>query len=284
MYAVDVNQADFEEKVVKASFQQPVVIDFWAPWCGPCKVLKPMLENLAAEYGGKFLLAKVNSDENTEVSAHFSVRGIPAVKAMVNGEVVEEFTGAQTESFVREWLGKFISSPAEVLRLAAQQDVVAGDIAAALKKLAEASALDPKNEWVRVDAAEILLAGGELAEAQRLLDSLASVDMLKEARVMQLQAQIKLAQMGASGENEETLKAAIATDEENLETRLKLGNVLVASGRYEEGMDQLLEIVQRDRKFQDDIGRKTMLDVFNLLGGQGELVMVYRRKLASVLN
>jgi putative thioredoxin len=108
--------------------------------------------------------------------------------------------------------------------------------------------------------------------------------MLKEARVMQLQAQIKLAQMGASGENEETLKAAIATDEENLETRLKLGNVLVASGRYEEGMDQLLEIVQRDRKFQDDIGRKTMLDVFNLLGGQGELVMVYRRKLASVLN
>jgi putative thioredoxin len=284
MYAVDVNQADFEEKVVKASFQQPVVIDFWAPWCGPCKVLKPMLENLAAEYGGKFLLAKVNSDENTEVSAHFSVRGIPAVKAMVNGEVVEEFTGAQTESFVREWLGKFISSPAEVLRLAAQQDVVAGDIAAALKKLAEASALDPKNEWVRVDAAEILLAGGELAEAQRLLDSLASVDMLKEARVMQLQAQIKLAQMGASGENEETLKAAIATDEENLEARLKLGNVLVASGRYEEGMDQLLEIVQRDRKFQDDIGRKTMLDVFNLLGGQGELVMVYRRKLASVLN
>jgi putative thioredoxin len=108
--------------------------------------------------------------------------------------------------------------------------------------------------------------------------------MLKEARVMQLQAQIKLAQMGASGENEETLKAAIATDEENLEARLKLGNVLVASGRYEEGMDQLLEIVQRDRKFQDDIGRKTMLDVFNLLGGQGELVMVYRRKLASVLN
>jgi putative thioredoxin len=284
MHTVDVNQADFEEQVVKASFKQPVVIDFWAPWCEPCKVLKPMLENLAEEYGGKFILAKVNSDENPEVSAHFSVRGIPAVKAMVNGEVVDEFTGAQTEGFVREWLGKLIPSPAEELRIAAQQDVAAGDVAAALKKLAEASALDPKNEWVRVDAAEILLAGGEVAEAGRLLDSIVAVDMLKQPRVMQLQAQVKLAHMGASGESEETLKAAIDSDEKNMDARLKLANVLVASGRYQEGMDQLLEIVQRDRKFQEDIGRKTMLDVFNLLGGQGELVMTYRRKLAGVLN
>lgn len=284
MHAVDVSQADFEEQVVKASFKQPVVIDFWAPWCGPCKVLKPMLEKLAEEYGGKFVLAKVNSDENPEVSAHFSVRGIPAVKAMVNGKVVDEFTGAQPESFVREWLGKIIPSPAEELRLAAQHDVAAGDIAAALKKLSEASALDPKNEWVRVDAAEILLAGGEVAEAGRLLDSIVAVDMVKQARVMQLQAQVKLAQMGATGENEDTLKAAIAADEKNLQARLKLANVLVASGRYQEGMDQLLEIVQRDRKFQDDIGRKTLLDVFNLLGGQGELVSTYRRKLAGVLN
>lgn len=284
MHAVDVNQADFEEMVVKASFHQPVVIDFWAPWCGPCKVLKPMLEKLAEEYGGKFVLAKVNSDENPEVSAHFSVRGIPAVKAMVNGNVVDEFTGAQTEGFVREWLGKIIPSPAEELRLAAQQEVAAGNVAGALKMLAEASALDPKNEWVRVDAAEILLAGGEVAEAGRLLDSIVAVDMLKQPRVMLLQAQVKLAQMGATGESEDTLRAAIAADEKNLEARLKLANVLVASGRYQEGMDQLLEIVQRDRKFQDDIGRKTLLDVFNLLGGQGELVMAYRRRLASVLN
>jgi putative thioredoxin len=284
MYAVDVNQADFEEQVVKASFKQPVVIDFWAPWCGPCKVLKPLLENLAAEYGGKFVLAKVNSDENPEVSAHFSVRGIPAVKAMVNGEVVDEFTGAQTEGFVREWLGKIIPSPAEALRKAAQQDVVAGDIAAALKKLAEAAALEPKNEWVRVDAAEILLAGGEVAEAGRLLASIASSEMLKQPRVMQLQAQVKLALMSASGENEATLAAAVAADDNDLQAKLKLANLLVASNRHAEGMDLLLAIIYKDRKFQDDIARKTMLDVFNLLGGQGELVAKYRRKLASVLN
>ncbi len=188
MHAVEVNQADFEEQVVKASFKQPVVIDFWAPWCGPCKVLKPLLEKLADEFGGKFVLAKVNSDENPEVSAHFSVRGIPAVKAMVNGNVVDEFTGAQPESFVREWLGKIIPSPAEELRLAAQQDKAAGNVPGALHKLAQASALDPKHEGVRVDAAELMLMQGELDEAMRLLESVKSPEMLKDARVMQLHA------------------------------------------------------------------------------------------------
>ncbi len=284
MSAVDVNQSEFESEVVQASFQQPVVIDFWAPWCGPCKSLKPILEKLAEEYGGKFKLAKVNSDDNPEVSAHFSVRGIPAVKAMVNGQVVDEFTGAQPESFVREWLDKIIPSPAEEMRLAAQADLHNGDIGAALKKLGEASALDPKNEWVRVDAAEIMLSQGDLDEGKRLLDSVKDVDILKAPRVMQLIAHTKLAAMAESGEDEEGLKAAIAADEKNMEARLKLANLFVATGRYEEGMDQLIEIVRRDRKFQDDIGRKTLLDVFSLLGGQGELVAAYRRKLAGALN
>lgn len=284
MHAVDVNQSEFDNEVVQASFKQPVVIDFWAPWCGPCKVLKPMLEKLAEEFGGKFVLAKVNSDENQELSEKYAVRSIPSVKAMVNGQIVDEFAGALPEGEVRKWLDKIIPSPAEELRLAAQEEMATGNIAAALKKLAEASALDPQNEWVRVDAAEIMLSQGELEEGKRLLDSVKNTDILKNSRVVQLQAHVKLAQMGASGENEETLKAAIAADEKNLEARLKLANVLVASGRYQEGMDQLLEIVQRDRKFQDDIGRKTLLDVFNLLGGQGELVMAYRRKLASALN
>lgn len=284
MYAVDVNQLDFEEQVVKASFRYPVVIDFWAPWCAPCKTLKPLLEKLAEEYGGKFLLAKVNSDENQEVASHFSVRGIPAVKAMVNGEVVDEFTGAQAESFVREWLDRIIPGPAGELRLAAQQDMAAGNVAGALQKLAEASALDPNDEWVRVDAAEIMLGQGQTDEAMRLLESLKSPDIAKDARVMQLQAQVKLAQMSATGESEATLTAAVAANENDLEARLKLANVLIALNRHAEGMDQLLEIVQRDRSFQEEIGRRTLLDVFHLLGGQGELVSTYRRKLASALN
>ncbi len=127
MHTQDVSQADFEEKVVAASSKQPVVIDFWAPWCAPCKVLKPILEKLAAEYDGKFKLAKVNSDENPEIAARYAVRGIPSVKAMVDGKIVNEFTGALPESAVRDWLDKIIPSPAEALRREAQQMAATGD-------------------------------------------------------------------------------------------------------------------------------------------------------------
>ena len=284
MNAQDVSQADFEEKVVNASFKQPVVIDFWAPWCAPCKVLKPILEKLAAEYGGKFQLAKVNSDENPEISARYAVRGIPAVKAMVDGKIVNEFTGALPEGAVRDWLDKIIPSPAEELRRAAQQQVDAGDLDGALQKLAEAAKLEPNNEAVRVDSAEILLVQGKAEEAQGLLDTLKSHDILKDARVLQLKAQVRLAAMSAEGESETALAAAIAANGNDLEARLKLANVLIASNHPAEGMDLLLEIVRRDRGFKDDIGRKTLLDVFNLLGGQGELVSTYRRKLAALLN
>ncbi|OIR16277.1 thioredoxin [mine drainage metagenome] len=283
MHALDVSEADFEEKVVAASFKLPVVIDFWAPWCAPCKVLKPILEKLAGEYGGKFRLAKVNSDENPNISARFGVRGIPSVKAVVNGKVVDEFTGALPEGQVRAWLERIIPSPSEELRLAAQQLAAGGDVDGAMQKLNEASALDPANEWVRVDAAELLLHKGEMHEAQRLLDSLKDVDVLKDARVLQLKAQTRLAEMSATGESEATLAAAVAADGNDLEARLKLANVLIAGNRPAEGMDQLLEIVARDRKFKDDIGRKTLLDVFNLLGGGG-IVPEYRRKLSGLLN
>jgi len=284
MYSMDVSLQDFEEKIVAASFKQPVVIDFWAPWCAPCKVLKPILEKLADEYAGKFLLAKVNSDENQELAVRYGVRGIPSVKAMVKGQIVNEFTGAQPENVVRDWLDKIIPSPAQELQRGAQELADAGDLDGAMQKLAEASALAPADEWIRVDAAEIMLLKGVMHEAQRLLDSLKDADVLKDARVLQLKAQVRLAEMQEAGGSEETLRAAVTADGNDLEARLKLANLLIATNRVTEGMDQLLEIVQRDRKFKDDVGRKTLLDVFNLLGGQGELVSIYRRKLASALN
>ncbi|MFN3545280.1 MAG: tetratricopeptide repeat protein [Thiobacillus sp.] len=277
-HALDVGLADFNRNVLEESKRRPVVVDFWAPWCGPCKSLKPILEKLAAEYGGKFLLAKINSDENQELAARYGVRGIPSVKAFVDGQIVDEFSGALPEGEVRAFLDSLIPSPAESVRQQAAAARAAGDLAGALKLLAEASKLDPLHVGVRLDASEIMLDLGEADEARRLLDSLPDD---ADPRVPQLKARLQF--MGAAGADEAALRARIEANGNDLEARLALANLLIAAGHYEPGMDQLLEIVRRDRSFQDDIGRKTLLSVFNLLGG-GELVGRYRRLLASALN
>jgi putative thioredoxin len=277
-HALDVGLADFARHVLEESRHRPVVVDFWAPWCGPCKSLKPILEKLAVEYGGKFLLAKINSDDNQELAARYGVRGIPSVKAFIGGELVDEFSGALPEGEVRAFLDRLIPSPADEIRQQAAAARMAGDLSGALQLLAEASKLDPDHLGVRLDAAEIMLDLNEVDEATRLLGSVADD---ADPRVPALKARLQF--MGAAGEDEAALTARVAANESDLDARLKLANLLIAATRYEAGMDQLLEIVRRDRSFGDDIGRKTLLSVFNLLGG-GERVSRYRRLLASVLN
>jgi putative thioredoxin len=276
-HALDVGLADFPQHVLEESKHRPVLVDFWAPWCGPCKSLKPVLEKLAAEYGGKFLLAKVNSDDNQELAARYGVRGIPSVKAFVNGEPVDEFSGALPEGEVRAFLDRLVPGPADELRAQAAELRLAGDMSAALQKLADASKIAPDHVGVRLDAAEIMLDLGEADETRRLIAGVADD---ADPRVSQLKARLQF--MGAAGEDEAALTARVAADENDLEARLKLAKLLVAAGQVEAGMDQLLEIVRRDRGFGDDIGRKTLLSVFDLLGG-GELVSRYRRLLASAL-
>lgn len=277
-HALDVGLADFAQHVLEESKQRPVVVDFWAPWCGPCKSLKPILEKLAAEYGGKFLLAKINSDDNQELAARYGVRGIPSVKAFVDGAPVDEFSGALPEGEVRTFLDRLVPGPADELRAQAADLRFAGDLPGALQVLADASRIDPNHLGVRLDAAEIMLDLGEADEGRRLL---ASVPDDADPRVPQLKAWLQF--LGAAGEDVAALTAQVAANENDLEARLRLANLLVAAGQHEAGMDQLLEIVRRDRGFGDDIGRKTLLSVFDLLGG-GELVSRYRRRLASALN
>ena len=274
---LDVGVADFEQSVLEESKIRPVVVDFWAPWCGPCKSLKPILEKLAAEYGGKFRLAKVNSDDNQELATRYGVRGIPSVKAFINGEPADEFSGALPEGEVRAFLDRLLPSPADEMRAQAAELRQAGDMSGALQMLAEASRLDPAHVGLRLDATEIMLDLGEADEARRLIGNLTDD---ADPRVPQFRARLQF--MGEAGEDPAALNARVAENENDLEARLKLANLFVGAGQYEAGMDQLLEIIRRDRGFEDDIGRKTLLSVFDLLGG-GELVSQYRRKLASAL-
>ena len=225
----------------------------------------------------------MNSDENQALAGQFGVRGIPNVKAFVGGKMVDEFTGALPESAVREFIDALLPSPAEPLRLEAQAARARGEADATRKLLLQAIRLDPKHEQARLDLVDVLLDAGDLAEAQRLLGEIA--DSAKDrSRIDALSARIALAQGAPAGADESALNARLAADPADHEARLGLANLLAARQDYRGALEHLLEIVRRDRAFGDDIGRKTMLQVFSLLGPDSELVRTYRGELSRAIN
>jgi putative thioredoxin len=284
-HAHDVTVADFDDKVIAASRGVPILVDFWADWCQPCKVLKPILEKLAAEYEGRFILAKVNSDENQELAQRYGVRGIPSVKAFVDGELVDEFTGALPEGQVRQFIDGLIPSPAEPLRHEAQAAQSRGDIQAARELLARAIQLDPRNEGAYLDYIELSIETGSLDEAQQLLDALRE-RARDRSRVDALDARLQLA-ASSVGSDPAELRARVDAEPADLEARLHLANAFALAHDYRSAFEQLLEIVRRDRQWNDEAGRKTMLTLFNMLAAQpqlDDLVREYRVALSRTLN
>jgi len=284
MHAYDVSVADFPQKVLDASHQVPVVVDFWAEWCQPCRALKPILEKLAAEYGGRFILAKVDSDQNQELAQRYGVRGIPAVKAFVGGELVDAFDGALPEGQVREFIDRLIPSPAEPLRLQAAAAHESGDVEGARKLMAQAINLDPRNDASYLDYIELSLEAGAFDEAKEVLDAVRDRSRDK-TRVEALTARLRLA--AGSGADTTALAARIAADADDLDARLQLANALALAREYRVAFEQLLEIVRRDRKWSDEAGRKTMLSMFTMLGAQpqhDDLVREFRVALSRTLN
>ena len=282
-FSFDANSSDFEQAVIAASRRIPVLVDFWAEWCTPCRTLKPVLEKLAAEYGGRFLLAKVDSDRNQELAARYGVRGIPNVKAFVDGEMIDEFTGAQAEAQVRAFIERLLPSPAEPLRAAAAEARTQGDLEVARSLLDDALALDPANEAARLDLAEIHLDGQRPDAARAILDAAVAKE---SARRSALLARLKLA-AGGAGADPAALKDRIAADGDDLDARLQLASAMALRQDYREALEQLLEIVRRDRKWQDEAARRSMLDLFTVLGassGHDDLVREFRILLARTLN
>ncbi|MDH5326241.1 MAG: co-chaperone YbbN [Gammaproteobacteria bacterium] len=282
MFHFDVDSSNFQEKVLEASHSTPVLVDFWAPWCGPCRSLKPLLEKLADEYGGKFLLAKVNSDEQSTLAAQFGVRGIPDVRAVVNGAVVDGFSGALPESALRQFLAKIIPSPAEELRQQALNARAEGRLDEAQQLLQQAANLDSDNHKINLDQAALLLQQKKIDEAKAIIEHL-PVNVRQEEDVVKLTAEIELQENLRHLPDLNTLQQNIATNPGDLQSRLDLANHYIGSQDYEAAFEQLFEIIKTDRGFKDDIGRHTAVSIFTLLGNN-DLVRQYRKRLATLLN
>ncbi|MDH4191912.1 MAG: thioredoxin [Betaproteobacteria bacterium] len=281
-HALDVTAASFEQEVIEASKQQPVVVDFWAPWCGPCRVLKPILEKLASEYGGRFKLAKVNSDENQELASMFGIRSIPDVMAFKDGKPVSHFLGALPESQVRAFIEKLLPTPSDLERARARELREAGDSPAAVAVLAKTIELDAKSDAARLDLAELLIELKRLDEVDAVLDAVQPNKDLDERRVA-LRGAAAFARAGASGRGEAELRAQLALNPADHEARLALAGLHAGAQRYREALDELLEIVRREKDWRDGEARRQILAIFSLAEEQPELVADYRRKLAGAL-
>ena len=282
-HAVDVTSATFQQEVIEASKSTPVVVDFWAPWCGPCRSLKPILEKLAAEYGGKFKLAKVNSDENQDLAAAYGIRSIPDVMAFRDGEAVSHFLGALPESQVRAFIDNLIPTPSQLEQARARELREAGDTAAAAIALRKAIELDAANDAARLDLADVLVERKQLDEAAALLDAVRP-DANLEARAASLRAVLGFARAAEAGAGDADLKARLVANPADHEARLALAGLHAGAKRYRDALDDLLEIVRADKNWKQGEARKQILAIFNLAGPQADLVSEYRRKLASALN
>ena len=281
-FSFDVSLEEFEAKVIVPSQDVPIVVDFWAPWCEPCKVLKPLLEKLAEEYAGRFLLAMVNADENPEISQHFGVRSIPSVKVLFQGQLVDEFTGALPESEIRAFLDRFaLPAVGGNLREEAAALLAAGQLEEALAKLVEASRAKPEDQAVQLDAVDVLMQLGRNDEAQQLL----SGEYLQEAdRANALRARLALA-AGAADTGE--IEARLAANPADHAARIALSHAYAAQSRFREAMEAALEVVVRDRTFDEGKGRSTLLKLFEALAGSDQyddLIREFRRKLSAALN
>jgi len=278
-----VTTENFETDVIAASDTTPIVLDFWAPWCGPCKTLSPLLEKLAIEYGGRFRLGMVNSDEQQELAGMFGIRSIPTVIALVKQKPASAFQGAQSESTVRQFLDKIVPSVSDEKLGKAQEKLAAGDVQGATDELRVALALNPQLDAARVMQADIAMRDNRIDEAKAILEACKPITRM-DAEFQRVATKIVAAEEAGNSPEAAALKARIAKQADDHEARLQLAAVLAAQSQYEPAFQTLLESIQIDRAWNEQAARKRMVEYFTLAKEQPELVRRYRQALSTTLN
>ena len=280
---LDVTNETFQTQVLEQSQQAPVLVDYWAEWCGPCQMQMPVLRKLVEEYAGKFVLAKVNTDEQRELAREHGIRSLPTMRLYKRGEMVEEILGAQTESTLRILLDRHIERASDKTRLQAMESYRRGEHEAALQMLRTARAAEPDNHQLTLDYASLCLQENRLLEVAELLSGLPR-DIREEPEAVQLRSLLDFASSVQSSPSLAELEKSVDSNPDDLETRYQLGACYVINDRMEDALETFMYILQRDRGFRDDIGRKSLLAVFELLGNEGELVTSYRRRLFTAMH
>ena len=282
-HVFDANLAGFEQDVILASKDTPVLVDFWAEWCGPCKSLGPVLEKLAAEFNGGFRLAKVDVDGEQQLAEYFQIKSIPTVMLVKDGKILDGFPGALPEGQLREFLAHHGIEPRVVEEApeAAVEVVAPTDPHAEVVRLRAAVQAEPDKAELRLDLALALLATGAAIEAECLLDGLPA-DLGADERTVRARARLGFAALLRDAPPRETLAAAVAADPADLRARHLLGARLLVAGDDAGALDQFLEMLRRDRTWEEQTPRKALLDAFRVVE-DADLVGTYRRKMASLL-
>ncbi len=283
-FIFEANAQNFAQVVIQNSHQVPVLVDFWADWCQPCKTLMPILSKLADEYRGAFILVKVNADQNQALVSQLGVRSLPTVKMFKGGQLVDEFMGALPESEVRKFIDKHRSRMTEPYRQQALTLHDEGDLDGAISLLMQVLEHEPDFVEATVDLAGMWVSKGELDQAETLLAGI-PMGTAPAEDLQRIQAAIKLARLKeqAGGEDTSALEQRLADNPDDLGAMLELAKVRVAQGRVEEGLTLYLTVMKKDRSFENDAGKQGLLNSFDLLGPGNPLVKVYRTKMFSLL-